>query len=326
MRGAQLISIVSSLVLARLYGRRTPLFVSWQLTNRCNLKCKYCDYWRYPDEKELSSQEVFSAIDELAGAGTVAISFTGGEPLLREDIGSIVDHAASKGIATKINTNGLLIAKKISELTHVEQVNLSFDGPEDIHDRIRGEASYRAVFEAVSLLKKGRKKIAFHVVLSRYNISAIDFILEKCREVGVGAFFQPATELYLLTKNANPHASEKDAFDSAMQALLRRKKKGERLILNSVSGLSYLASWPSPQKIFCAAGKVMFRINSRGEFYHCERFSAITNTRCLREGVKKALQTASFKGCNECWCAPLVELNLLLQGKIDVMANCLNYL
>jgi MoaA/NifB/PqqE/SkfB family radical SAM enzyme len=262
----------------------------------------------------------------LSKAGTLAISFTGGEPLLREDIGRIIGYAASKGITSKINTNGLLIAKKIDQLAKVEQVNLSFDGPEDIHDQIRGVGSYRALFDAVSLLHKNKRKIVFHVVLSKYNVPAIDFILNKCREVNVGAFFQPATELYLLKKDINPHSLEKDDFYKAIVSLIQKKKLKDKHILNSVSGLRHLASWPYPKRIFCAAGKVMFRINPRGEIYNCERFPDASGTSCLKDGVKKVMRVRGFKGCKECWCGPLVELNLLMQGKIDAIINSLSYI
>lgn len=322
----RLFPMAISLFRARFLGLRKPLFISWRITNRCNLKCKYCDYWKYTAEKELNTQDILNIINRLSKAGTLAISFTGGEPLLREDIGRIIGYAASKGITCKINTNGLLIAKKIDQLVKVAQVNLSFDGPEDIHDQIRGVGSYRVLFDAVSLLNKNKKKIVFHIVLSKYNVSAIDFILNKCREVNVGAFFQPATELYLLKKDVNPHSLKKDNFNKAVSLIIKRKKGGDKYILNSVPGLKHLAFWPYPRSIFCAAGKVIFRINPRGDFYNCERFPNITSANCLENGVGNALRAIPSRGCSECWCGPLVELNLLMQGKISAIINSLSYI
>ncbi len=326
MKLISLFSLGYSLFWSRVFGKHKPLFISWQITNRCNTRCKYCDYWKYPEEKELTTRDIFRIIDELAGLGTRAISFTGGEPLVREDIGMVINYAAAKGIASKINSNGFLIKNKINELAKINQVNLSFDGPQDIHDHIRGNGSYKAIFEAVSVLKNNKKKIAFHTVISKYNYSTIDFILEKCEETDVGAFFQPATELYLFKKGLNPYAIDRDNFNKAISLIINRKKGGNKYILNSVSGLKHLAFWPYPRRIFCAAGKVIFRINPRGKLYNCERFPNIAAGNCLKEGVGNILQTVSSLGCNECWCGPLVELNLLMQGKISAIINSLNYI
>lgn len=325
MRTDRFFSVGVSLFKSRFLGLRKPLFISWQLTNRCNAGCKYCDYWKYPQDKELDTSEIFRIVDKLAQMGTLAISFTGGEPLLREDIGEIIRYVKSRGMIAKVNSNGLLIGKKISELADADQINLSFDGPEVIHDQVRGKGSYRVLFDAVILLNQKKKKMAFHCVLSKYNVSAIDFILDKCREVGVGVFFQPATELYLLKKDVNPHSLDKESFDQAIQVLLDKKRKKDKYILNSFSGLKHLAFWPHPKPIFCAAGKVMFRINPQGRLYNCERFMSVNGISCLDSALEEAIQTAGFKGCSDCWCGPLVELNLLMQGKIDAIINSLSY-
>lgn len=326
MRLTSLFSLGSALFWSRVFGKRRPLFISWQITNRCNARCKYCDYWKYPEDKELTTQDIFWIIDELARLGTRAISFTGGEPLVRDDIGQIINYTAAKGITSKINSNGFLIKNKIDELVKVSQVNLSFDGPQDIHDCIRGNGSYKAIFEAVSLLSKNKKKMAFHTVISKYNYSVIDFILEKCHEAGVGTFFQPATELYLLKKDSNFHSIDKDNFNKAISLLLKKKKEGNKHILNSVPGLTHLSFWPYPKRIFCAAGKVIFRINPKGDFFNCERFPNLTPVNSLKNGVGNALRAIPTRGCSECWCGPLVELNLLMQGKIGAIINSLSYI
>lgn len=326
MKKGRLFLVGVSLLAARFFGSRKPLFISWQITNRCNSRCKYCDYWKFPGKKELSTREICGIINDLAKLGTCAISFTGGEPLLRNDIGDISKYAKMKGIACKINTNGILVAKKIGELANIDQVNLSFDGPEHIHDQVRGAGSYAGLFDAVSVLNKNKKRVIFHVVISRYNSSAIDDILEKCRQVNVGAFFQPATELYLLKKGDNPHASDRENFRSAVRLLIEKKKKGERHILNSISGLNHLAHWPESRRIFCSAGKIIFRVNPAGEIYNCERFPASNVFNCLDDGLNKALRKKGFAGCSQCWCGPLVELNLLMQGKINAIINSLSYI
>lgn len=321
MKKLKFLAIVKELLLIRLFGHKIPLFISWQITERCNLRCKYCDYWGGEKEKELNTKDVFTIIDDLARLGTFGISFTGGEPLLRDDIGEIIVYARRKGITTKINTNGLLVPQKIKELQGVEQVNLSFDGPESIHDKVRGNGAYKALFLAVEALKKNNKKVVFHAVLSNYNLSAIDFILDKCKEFKIGVFFQPATELFLLNKENNPHSPDKENYKKAMLLLLERKRSKNNYICNSILGLKHLASWPHPKRIYCSAGRVIFRINSLGQLYHCERFLNTNKISCLEDGVKSALNKIQPLACDQCWCGPLVELNLAISGKLDAVTN-----
>lgn len=326
MKADQIFQIGIFLVASRLFGARKPLFVSWQLTNHCNAKCAYCDYWKYPQAKELDTADIFKIVNELASWGTLAISFTGGEPLIRQDIGEILEYVKSKGIVSKINTNGFLVGRKIKDLACADQINLSFDGPEHIHDQIRGSGSYKALFEAVSMLYKNNKKMAFHTVISKYNANALNFILDKCREVNLGTYFQPATELYMLKKDTNIHSIAKDDFARAIKILIRSKKEKNKYVLNSLAGLRHLSYWPSPRRIFCTAGRIMFRINPAGEIYNCERFPASNVFNCLNGGIKEAMRSKGFPGCSQCWCGPLVELNLLMQGKISAIINSLSYI
>jgi MoaA/NifB/PqqE/SkfB family radical SAM enzyme len=321
MNPVKLFSIGCRLALARISNRKKPLFLSWQITQRCNLRCKYCDYWNGRKEDELSTKEIGGIIDELAALGTVAISFTGGEPLIRNDIGELVSYAKSKGISCKINTNGILIPMKLEQIKDIDQVNLSFDGPQEIHDQVRGAGAYEAMLNAVKLLKRYNKNIFFHTTLTKYNLSAIDLILDKCHELEVGTFFQPATELYLLKRNINPHSPEINGYQEAIKLLIREKKKGDKYICNSLSGLRHLLHWPKPKQIYCSAGRVMFRIDAKGQLYNCDRFSEANRLSCRDKGLSFVLQNLKPSSCKECWCGPLVELNLAMSFRFDAIMN-----
>ena len=102
--------IIKSILNQRLFNKKIPLSVSWTLTNRCNKKCFYCNLPNITS-KELTTKQTFSIIDELASLGTQRIGFTGGEPLLRKDIGEIINYSHSKGIFTGMVSNGSLVEK-----------------------------------------------------------------------------------------------------------------------------------------------------------------------------------------------------------------------
>lgn len=316
------LSFVKPVILVKMFKKKIPLFLSWQITKRCNLRCKYCDYWDGLEGNELSTKQACGVIDQLAALGTLGISFTGGEPLLRSDIGRLINYAKQKGIISKINTNGLLIPQKIDDIQYAEQINLSFDGQETIHDQVRGAGSYKALFRAVDILKINKKKVVFHVTLTKYNLFSVDFILDKCREFNVGAFFQPVTELFLNDRNKiNPLAPDKESYVNVIRLLCRGKKRQKNYICNSMSGLQHLANWPNKKYIYCSAGRMTFRLNSQGELYNCERFPYKCSINCLNEGVKSALDKLQLRTCGDCWCGPLVEMNLLMDFKIDSFLN-----
>ena len=84
--------------------------VFWNLTDRCNLNCIHCYNRSGPGcqaEGELSTDEALDLIDDLAGMGIPLVLFTGGEPLMREDIWELARHAREKGIKMAISTNRL---------------------------------------------------------------------------------------------------------------------------------------------------------------------------------------------------------------------------
>lgn len=121
---------------------KRPVIV-WNITNRCNLHCLHC-YSSSADKtlpNELSTEEGLRLIDDLADYKVPVIIFSGGDPLMREDLFVLASHAYKKGIRCALSTNGLLVeketAKKIKD-TGFSYVGVSLDGIGEINDRFRG--------------------------------------------------------------------------------------------------------------------------------------------------------------------------------------------
>jgi MoaA/NifB/PqqE/SkfB family radical SAM enzyme len=96
-------------------------------------------------DKELSTEQIFSIIDELADNGTQRVSISGGEPLLREDIGEIISHIKKKGMGCGLNTNGLLVPDRIEEVRKVDSITISLDGEREAHEANRGRGTFEKV-------------------------------------------------------------------------------------------------------------------------------------------------------------------------------------
>ncbi len=132
-------------------GQRYPLIVTWPITNRCNLRCRYCEEWKKAGD-EMSTEEIKELITELKELGTVRISLSGGEPLVREDIGEIIDFIKENDMSVVLTSNGTLVPEKIEEIKNADVVKLSIEGEKAIHDRIRGEGSFENVIKAAGTI------------------------------------------------------------------------------------------------------------------------------------------------------------------------------
>ena len=310
------------LLKAKLFKRRFPIIVSWSLTYRCNYRCKYCGIWNNKSE-ELNTKQILSLIDEMAQMGTQRIHFTGGEALLREDIELILNHCKRRGISTALNSNGCLVPKKMGGLANLDLLSLSLDGPEEIHDAIRGKNSYREVMDAIEVAKQENIKIRFITVVSKLNLNTIDFVLNKAKELNSVVIFQPATRLLLESKSVNPIAPFEKEYSQVITKLIREKRKN-RYIGNSISGLKHLYNWPKPTELPCVNSLIACRIEPDGSLYGCANFKETARRlNCADPSFKKAFNDLVAAHCRKCWCASYVELNCLFSFKLDTIFNIL---
>lgn len=311
---------INAIIRAKIFNKKTPLLVSWEITRRCNARCKYCNIWDNP-AVELETKQVLAIIQELSQAGTRTIHFTGGEPLLREDIGTILEHCRKKNISTSMNSNGAFVSRRIDEISTLHLLGISLDGPQDIHDYIRGQGSYKGAIEAIAVARDKGIKLRLLTVLSQCNLEAIDFLLEKAREFDAPVIFQPATGLLLGGQGKNPIAPDPGRYKQAIQKLMV-KKRATRYIANSVSGLRFLYHWPDMKRIRCLAQLVSCRIQSEGNIYICYRNQEEAGKIGRERGsIKEAFLRLPFVYCDRCCCASTVEINCLLSLKLDTIFN-----
>lgn len=314
------LEIGALLLYAKLFRKRIPLFVSWSLTNRCNLHCRYCEIPTLKS-KELSTEQVFKVIDELYLSGTRVVSFTGGEPLLREDIGRIIDYAKSKGIYVKLNSNGILVKKRIKDIKNLDVLQLSFDGPKAIHDRQRGKGSYDSVIEAINIAKENNIRVYFNTTVTRFNVNNLDYIFCKIKEFKIPTSFQPVTDILFCTKNIGSLYPKKGDFNKAIKNMMKEKRTNP-YILNSYNSLRYMSRWPLNSRINCFAGKVAYRISSDGGILPCNRtMDKSFRYNCLKDNFKDVLGKKLDAVCNGCWCITALELNYAFALRFEPIFN-----
>jgi MoaA/NifB/PqqE/SkfB family radical SAM enzyme len=161
------IAFMSTLLKDRLLNKSTPLTVVINITSRCNLKCGYCygEYYKNKD-KDFTTKELLKLIDDLAKLGTRSITLAGGEPLLRPDIGQIIKKVKKLGIECGMNTNGILIPKRLKELSIIDTITVSLDGPQKVNDLNRGSGSSDKIMQGIEAsLSAGIKTLSPSIIV-----------------------------------------------------------------------------------------------------------------------------------------------------------------
>jgi MoaA/NifB/PqqE/SkfB family radical SAM enzyme len=106
--------------------------------SRCNCRCVMCDIWKVATADEISVQELSRHVNDIAGLGVRWVVFSGGEPLMHSDLFRLAAVLQVRPVRTTILTTGLLLEANVARLADsIDDVIVSLDGPEEVHDRIR---------------------------------------------------------------------------------------------------------------------------------------------------------------------------------------------
>jgi MoaA/NifB/PqqE/SkfB family radical SAM enzyme len=151
-----------------------PYHVQWLLTRRCNYRCRGCDVWREQNEEELSTAQIKKGLDILKELCVVEIVFSGGAPLLREDIGEILDYA-SKYFITTVYDNGSLATERIDALRNVDFVAISLDTLDSKKsDHLKGvKGSWEKAMKTIEKLHEEGIPVSISPTISQYNLHEI---------------------------------------------------------------------------------------------------------------------------------------------------------
>jgi MoaA/NifB/PqqE/SkfB family radical SAM enzyme len=315
--------LLASLIKAKLFNKRIPVAVRWELTDRCVLRCGYCNI-PANRRKEFSLKEISNILKQLADLGTQTISFSGGEPMLRDDIDQILEETSRLNISTEMNSTGFNIPKNIGKLKHLDFLKLSLDGAEEVHDLIRGKGSYRMAIEAAEAAKKAGLKFIFTTTLTKYNIGQLDGLIETAKKYGTFVAFQPLKKLCRGAEGIEELYPDSDEFKKAISKLVDYKKTSLGSLRNSLVGLRHIYNWPRYGKLKCWAGKVFCIIDTEGTLWPCDRISYDQKLpNCLRTDFKKALAVLPEVKCAGCGFCGVLELNFLMALKFGTIGSIL---
>lgn len=168
------------------------------LTGKCNLHCDYCFYAKeMRDRPDLSKEEWFTFFNELGRLAVRTLTLSGGEVFVRKDFFELLDFIIEKRMHYSILTNGTLINEKLLSLLEMKKrrqrmnsIQVSIDGScAEIHDRSRGEGSFKHAIYGLRLLKNAGFPVTSRVTINRHNVDDLDNIAALLLEdVGLHSF------------------------------------------------------------------------------------------------------------------------------------------
>jgi len=174
-------------------GTNRPLVV-WNVTNRCNLRCKHC-YISAEDRKygdEMTTAEAEEFIADLAEMRVPVLLLSGGEPLIRSDIFHLSRFATDRGLRVILSTNGTLItpevAKSIKE-SGMQYVGVSFDGLRDTHDEFRCmPGAFDRALEGIRDCMKLDIKTGIRFTINKLNKHDLPGVIDLLEREGIPRF------------------------------------------------------------------------------------------------------------------------------------------
>jgi MoaA/NifB/PqqE/SkfB family radical SAM enzyme len=257
---------------------KTPLWVHFYVTRKCNLRCAYC-HVKDNTKKDISTEEVKKIIDSLYSLGVRAIAFFGGEPTLRRDFCEILAYTEKKGMFTYFTTNGTLLTedyiKRIAE-TGVDFIELSVDSVVKFED---SKKDYTRSKNVLRLLIQYGKQYGFglktHIVLTNKNL---DTVIQTIKQIN-DKHKVPLTIGYIgrsLYKNFkedeslffNDEKSRKKLI-SVIDQIIQLKKQGVQIMdpysyFENMKKIAY-----NDYKWNCMAGKYSFSVDYDGSVQLC---------------------------------------------------------
>jgi MoaA/NifB/PqqE/SkfB family radical SAM enzyme len=157
--------------------------------SRCNCRCLMCDIWRTTTRTELAPADVARWIDEWRGLGVRRVVLSGGEALLHSHLWELCDHLRAAEIGVTILSTGLLLKRHAAELVRrCDDVVVSLDGPEPIHNQIRNvPRAYERLAEGVAAVKAADPRVAVtgRCTIQRSNFQSLRATVDAARALGL---------------------------------------------------------------------------------------------------------------------------------------------
>ena len=263
------------------YQYSAPLRMDLALTFKCQNDCIHCYAGGPHETPELSTVQWKSVIDKLSEIGIFILTFTGGEPTLREDLPELLLYAQNKGMVTGLISNGRKLKDKayvnLLEKSGLDFVQVTLESQKsEIHDKMtNAKGSWRETIEGIKNAVQSQIYVSTNTTLSKNNVddflSTIDFI----KSLGVDAFGCNSLIYSGKATDASPEFALSTEDLKTLLPLIRNKAQ--------MIGLKFLWYTPTQYCNFdpvslglgvksCTAAMINACIGPNGDVYPCQSY------------------------------------------------------
>lgn len=295
------------------FQKKIPFTGSFEVTGRCNLRCKHCYAVGERIKQSLSFNQIKKIIDQLAHEGCLFLQLTGGECTFHKDFIKIYEYIRKKGIIPSISTNATLLSKEL--LTTLNKypphyIKISLYGSDaKTHEAItRIKGSFEKVINNAQKLKKLGIEVYFTGVIFKENYHDISNIKALADKLEIPIFFYSQL---IPTLNLDTAPLEMSINKKLQKTVTSFNSKVEKF--NSPRSNFHM----NDKYFSCNAGTSSFHLDSQGNLFICkvERNNGIslltTNLREAWEKLNKisydllkyptqCVECSSLKKCNTC--------------------------
>jgi len=294
-----------------------PVWCTWQVTYRCDFRCRFCHYWRDPmgSQPEQTLEDVRIGAQKLAQMGSMLISLAGGEPLLREDIVDVA-RAVARFHLPFLTTNGWDVTDRLAQDLFdagLWGVSVSLDYADaEKHDRARGrpgafDRAVRAIESFAKARRRDYQRVNVMTVLLQDNLDQMEPLIGLAADHNAWFTVQP----YGRRKTGSTRFVHESGH--VADHLLALKSRFPNFLSNGtfLSRFDEALNGGVPD---CRAGQAFFNIDSTGDIAICveERCRPVANLyRDSIARISRALKDrAASNTCRDCWynCRGEVEM------------------
>ena len=309
--------------------RPKNLLLQWHITNQCNLRCLHCYQKEYNSSEDLSGTQLQGILDQYIQLLTLwgikgHINITGGEPLMNKHLFTLLEniHLHKHLCGFAILSNGTYMTHDIAK--HLKELGCAFfqismEGNQATHDKIRGEGNQEKCIKALEILKKHKIQTMVSFTSSKLNVDSFDEVVKFCKNNGVNVLW---TDRYIPMGNGKEiskellQPTEVEAFFAKMYQWHHKLKRNwfTKTELRMHRALNFLTTEKQGCNCYrpykCSAGRTLLTIMPNGDLVPCRRMPIILGN-LLKDNLEELYQNSlllkmlrknnyAYPGCEKC--------------------------
>lgn len=306
-----------------------PMQITFDITYRCNVSCIHCYANASPKGVELDEKKTLAIVEKIIEARPLVLILSGGEPILRSDLESILHHIHQRmGTAMPqiaIGTNGQAVPQRESVLKTIRDLNDAVGGPAvgvyvsihaaepSLHDHIMGvEGAFERAVKAIDLIQAYKIPLGIGVTPMKANVHQLDGILRFAMSKGITVM--NLSQFVPTGKGLKQYDLSPSQYMELVKWYVRRKQeyKGKIGITTHMHYLGLLEEHLLNYKYFygCAEGWFHLAIKANGDVTLCPLMDVVIDTLLDERGIleiwhhntilAKVRRREEFPVCGKC--------------------------